>query len=239
MSLRDIESAFIRFDNILAEPDPAKLVLTTLPAGEHGLRVPYWPSPGLSSCNEPAFQNLPDGRIFCVLRTMTGYLWYAVSGDDGDTWTEPEPLRYRDDGPVIMHPSSPAPLYALNDGKYLLLYHNNDGLVYGDGMPVANGDDKIVFELGPGDCRHARNPAYLALGEFRPHAHQPLWFSKPKLFVDTDFVGFGVQKKTDAATYTSFFEYEGVRYFWYPDRKHFLLGKILTDEWLADLEAPA
>lgn len=38
---RDSEVWFLRFDNILTEPDPAKLTVTTLPDGEHGLRVPF------------------------------------------------------------------------------------------------------------------------------------------------------------------------------------------------------
>ena len=36
----------------------------------------------------------------------------------------------------------------------------------------------------------------------------------------------------------SFTEWGGKRTLWYPDRKYYLLGKYITDEWLADM-APA
>jgi len=48
------------------------------------------------------------------------------------------------------------------------------------------------------------------------------------LLLDNDRVPFGPVDRTEVATYTSFFEHDGRAYFWYPDRKHFLLGKDLT-----------
>ncbi len=33
-------------------------------------------------------------------------------------------------------------------------------------------------------------------------------------------------------------EHPGKRVFWYPDRKHFLLGKVISDELLADMRVP-
>lgn len=228
----DCEACFLRFDNILTELDPTGLTLTTLPKGEHGIRIPHPEAPQISAAVEPAVRLLPDGQMFCVMRTASGYPWWAVSNDDGETWSGPQPLRYYDDGPVVMHPQSPCPLYALNDGRYILIFHNNDGLVYGDGKPVWKMDGKPVLHIGPGDARHNRRPAYISVGTYKEKAHQSIWFSKPKLLADNDGIGFGVQKKIDVATYPSFFEYEGIRYFWYPDRKHFLLGKFITDELL-------
>ena len=48
----------------------------------------------------------------------------------------------------------------------------------------------------------------------------------------------GAIDRTEIATYTSLFEFGNDVCFWYPDRKHFLLGRYLTDELLAELTVP-
>ena len=48
----------------------------------------------------------------------------------------------------------------------------------------------------------------------------------------------GVQNRVEMGTYDSLTEHDGKRILWYPDRKHFLLGKEITDEWLSDMEVP-
>jgi hypothetical protein len=110
-------------------------------------------------------------------------------------------------------------------GAYLLLYHNNDGT--GEGLH------------GP-EYRAARRSAFLARGEFQPKAHQPIWFSKPKLFIDNDGVGWGEpgKERLEAATHVSLTEQDGRRFLWYPDRKFMLLGKISSDKMLDAMKAP-
>jgi hypothetical protein len=166
---------------------------------------------------------LPDNRLFMTMRTVTGRIWYTVSPDDGATWRPPEVLRYTDSGPEVRHPKSPPPLYRLADGRYLLFYHNHDGHGYG--------------ATGPWDM-DARRPLFLAVGGFRPKAHQPLWFSKPKPFCDTEGVGVGHDSLFWLAMYASLTDRNGHRIFWYPDRKHFLLGRCVSDEFLADMKVP-
>jgi hypothetical protein len=69
---------------------------------------------------------------------------------------------------------------------------------------------------------------YLSLGEFRPNAHQPIWFSSPKLVCDTHGVGVGPNSLVWLAMYGSLTELGGKGVFWYPDRKHFLLGRYIS-----------
>jgi hypothetical protein len=38
--------------------------------------------------------------------------------------------------------------------------------------------------------------------------------------------------------YGTFLEHKGQRLLWYPDRKHFLLGKQISSEMLANMKAP-
>ncbi len=221
----DTSSELMRFNNIDEGPDPRNIELAWLPEGENSIRItcPIEPerSRGYSLCEEPSIALLPDDRLFLVVRTVTGRIWYTLSNDDGRSWRAPEVLRYRDNGDEVLHPKSPCPLYGLQDGRFLLFFHNHDGFGYGSG--------------GPWDM-NARRPLFVAVGEFRPGAHQPLWFSRPKQLCDTQGVGVGPESLIWLAMYSSLTERDGCRIFWYPDRKHFLLGRIISDKWLSDMK---
>ena len=226
----DSRSAFIRFENIDDGPDPKNLKITWLPKDSPGIEVPHKVFPKISVCQEPALLLLPDGRLFTIMRTMTGNIWYSVSKDDGDTWRKPEVLRYIDDGPEVKNPMAPSPLYALSEGRCILVFNNNDG---------KRGEyDQFRKKWKVNQLNFLRNPAYIAVGEFRPKAHQPVWFSEPKEILDTDGVVFGPKGTASVAMYPSMTEWNGKRVLWYPDRKHFLLGKNVTDDLLSDLKVP-
>ncbi len=214
---------FLRFENILTEADPDRLVVTTWPGGgegphTHGIRVPSPVRPDISVAQEPTVVHLPDRRLVCVFRTLTGHIWYALSSDDGRTWSDPAVLRYRPGGPEVLNPISPCPLYPLSDGRFLLVFYNNDG--------SGNGGS------GPQDYKRNRTPVWYTVGEYVEDAEHPLRFGDPRVLAGNDCVPAGPIGRTEIATYPSFFEHGGIRYFWYPDRKHFLLGKLITDEML-------
>ena len=133
-------------------------------------------------------------------------------------------LRYRDDGADVLHPKSPDPMYRLQDGRYLLFHHNRDGYDQG--------------ETGPWDTNASR-PVGVSVGEFRPNAHQAIWFSRPKELMDTHRVKAGVQGRFTLRMYASLTEHQGQRTFWYSDRKQFVLGKNITNEMLADMIVPS
>lgn len=40
---------------------------------------------------EPGLYELPDGRIWCYIRTLLGYQYECYSEDNGETWSTPEP----------------------------------------------------------------------------------------------------------------------------------------------------
>ncbi|MBN1421619.1 MAG: exo-alpha-sialidase, partial [Planctomycetes bacterium] len=229
----DSRSAFIRFENLDEGPDPERLEIAWLPREGAGLEVPHAVYPQISVCQEPALVLLPDGRLFVCMRTMTGRIWYSVSADDGDSWRAPEVLRYRDGGPEVENPIAPSPIYALADGRYLLVFNNNGGR--------RGPYDQFRTTWRGNQLNHLRHPAYIAVGAFRPGAHQPIWFGEPKVILDTDGVTFGPKATASVAMYPSLTEWRGERILWYPDRKHFLLGKRLPDEGLRDMgpAAPA
>jgi hypothetical protein len=159
------------------------------------------------------------------MRTNSGYIWYSVSGDDGETWCSPRPLLRKDFGEPILQPVGCCPIYQLADGRYILLHHNNRG----------------DFESKPEASHSPRRPAYLALGEFRPKAEQPVWFSDSKEFMDNGDVGVDGSKnhrQKAIGVYTSFTTRKGNNVLWHPDRKFFLVGKKVTPEFLSGLVVP-
>ncbi len=219
-ALTGSECFFWRFDNILTEDEPSKIRVTLLPDGGHGIRMPNTEGSRASTAEEPTVVRLSDGRWFCVFRTYRGCVGCAVSTDQGQTWSEARPLVYRDGGPRVLQPTASCPLYALRDGRFLLTFHNNDG--------TANGGRH------PWDWRYNRSPAFYSVGTEMLDKDQPVWFTPPVMFLDNEVKPWGPTGRRSVAVYTSFFEFEAKRWYWYPDRKHFLLGKFITDEMLAE-----
>ncbi|MBN2310621.1 MAG: exo-alpha-sialidase [Candidatus Hydrogenedentes bacterium] len=215
---------FMRWENIDEDPEPKDIEISYGAWGENALAVPHYTNPMLSIAQEPSLVRLPDKRLFCTMRTMTGYIWYSVSDDDGRTWCSPRPLLRRDHGAPILEPLCCCPIYEYGDGRYVLLHHNNDGRFEG---------------CRPEDTGRNRRPAFIALGEFRPGADQPIWFSESKQFMDNDGSGIGPLKRIDIGVYPSVTRRKGEFVLWHPERKFFLLGKKITEGWLADLTVPA
>jgi len=228
----EIESVveFMRFENVDDDPEPCDMQIRYNAWDDKALRVPHRNYPYLSVVQEPSLVRLPDQRLFCVMRTCTGYIWWSQSLDDGENWCNPRPLLYRDSGLPLMNPVGPDPIYQLSDGRYILFYHNTPG-----GKTAGGSNDATP-----------REPLYASLGEFRPDADQPVWFSPPKLFMATEGMGVdGVGHSLDDAKsgslsmYSSFTNHNGNDVLWYPDSKFFLLGKRITEEFLHDMKVPA
>ena len=220
---RASEICFLRFESILTEIDPDKLIVTTWPKSPHGLSVPNPFRPGINTAQEPTIQAFSDGRLIVLMRTLRGRIYYALSEDDGRTWDDPRPLRYAPECKPLLHPMAPCPLYKLKDGRFLLVFYNNDGSGHGG--------------RGPTDSINVRNPAYITIGREVADRDHPIQFGLPKLFASTDWTPIsGTDTGTQVATYCSLVEDGGERILFYPDRKHFLLGRYLTDEWLSDCD---
>lgn len=220
----DSHSYFLRFENLDEGPAPEDLQVIWLPEEDAGLAVPIPVRPELSAAQEPSVVLLPDGRLFTTMRTFTGYVYYAVSADDGAHWSQPQMLRDRDGGEGVRHPLSCCPIYDLGEGRYFLLFHNNTGR--------RHGHDQLELQWKVNHLDYLRNPTYFAVGEFRPRAQQPVWFSEPVKLFDTEDVHYGPKGTAEVATYTSLTYWHGRRVLWYPDRKYFLLGKVIDEEVL-------
>lgn len=221
----DTRAAFIRFENLDEDPEPADVRVTILP--KDGLCVPDKKYPQISVAQEAAPVLLPDGRMFATMRTMTGYIYYTVW--DGERWCEPKPMLGHD-GRAMPHPLGPCPIYGLSDGSYLCLTYNNPG--------VRMGYDVFAPDADPQALNVARGPLHLAAGIYDPTGEQPIRFGAPVKFIDTDTVALGQRKKScTAPLYTAVTQWRGKTMLWYPDRKYQILGKELTPAFLQELTA--
>jgi hypothetical protein len=120
----------------------------------------------------------------------------------------------------MLHPISPCPIYALGDGRYLLLHHNNDGRRLGFNMHDLRWDGNYA--------NYIRNPTYCSIGTYAPNDSQPLRFSTPVKFADSGDIAIGPKRTAEIATYTSLTIRNGKTILWYPDRKYYLLGKAVN-----------
>lgn len=76
-----------------------------------------------SGATEPSIVELPDGRLWMVIRAQTGYLWESFSSDRGKTWEAAKPSKF---------PSSNAPgtLLRMKNGEIVLVWNNHVENVY-------------------------------------------------------------------------------------------------------------
>ena len=214
----DARVEFMRFENVDTNPEPKDIQISWFAFNEQALSVPYPGHPEVSACQEPTVVKLPDGRLFCTMRTASGSPYWSVSADIGETWTAPRPLLRKDGGAPLLHPLSPCPMYDVGgneagSGSYVLFIHNHDG---------------HYKNYGPTESGFHRRPIHLVRGTFKAGADQPVWFDEPKLFFDHDGVSLGkpgTNGRLDLALYASFTVRSGIPVLWYPERKFFLLGK--------------
>lgn len=96
---------------------------------------------------EPGLYILPDGRIWCYIRTDMGFQFEAFSEDNGLTWTSPEPnllfssacspMIVKDCGKLTVAVFNPIPEHALRDESepwgrtpYVLAVSNDRGITF-------------------------------------------------------------------------------------------------------------
>ena len=87
---------FMRFDNLDEDPEVARLKISWFAFDREAVTVPFPGHPEVSACQEPSIVKLPDGRLFCTVRTSAGSPFWTVSSDDGQTWSPARRLLRQD-----------------------------------------------------------------------------------------------------------------------------------------------
>ncbi|MBK9166948.1 MAG: exo-alpha-sialidase [Bryobacterales bacterium] len=71
-----------------------------------------------SGANEPSVAELPDGRLWMLIRAQTGFQWQSYSNDGGVTWSDAAPS-------AIPSSNAPATLLRLKNGKIAIAWNNH------------------------------------------------------------------------------------------------------------------
>jgi hypothetical protein len=205
---------FLRFENIDSNPEPTNIKLSFLGWGNKALRVPLPEDPLFTVAFEPSIVKLPCNRLFCVISTLTGYIWYSLSTDAGNTWCNPKPLLRRDHGQPILG-SSQCSIYQLQNDKYILIH--NDSIT--DSNPEDSGFSII-------------------LGNYMPDAEQPIWLSKSRKIQEFRYFQSQQFEKYNSIS-SSCFTVKNENYIlWYSIGKTFLVGRKIVPELFTGLEIP-
>lgn len=192
---------FMRLENIDDDPGIDEIQITFFQNGGDGISVPLPSDPMYSVAQEPSVVILPDGRLFCSLRTAAGCVYYCISENLGEIWSAPKPLRF-DDGSLFVHPLSPCPIYELEKGRYIQLYHGT------------------AENIGA-----SRNPLMKVYGTYCAEDEQPIRFVKGTEEVFMEIPKDDPFGRHCLAMYSSCTHMNGKHVLWYPERKFFVLGK--------------
>ena len=214
---------FWEFDNIDDDPETQDIRISYF-AREKGVRLggermkeepKYFMPVGKTSpvVAEASVVKLPDARLFALMRSSVGHPLWSQSRDQGRTWSDPKILRTKDGGRKFLHPCSPCPIYEYagceaGSGRYFAFVH--------DTFDFANTNTHY----------QTRGPYFMITGKFSPKAEQPVEFSETKTFVT----------RTDGwnSFYTSYTVESGRKILWIPDKKYYLIGREIGEEWFKD-----
>lgn len=110
----------LKSKNILGEENPENINWDTLPEGETGIMNPDF---GMVQA-EHNLAVMNNGNLYVVYRTWNGSPAYAISTDDGKTFSKPQ-YRHYGNGARMGNPRACPKIYKTKEGKYLIWYHNN------------------------------------------------------------------------------------------------------------------
>jgi hypothetical protein len=135
---------------------------------------------------EPTLTELPDGRLWMLIRTNWGEFWSAYSHDGGRFWRVLQPSG-------IEASSAPGMLRRLSSGRLLLVWNRPlpEGktewkLSGGDGLwsesPVSNHREELSLAFSEDDGESWSDPIVIARSQLPPESKQSRWIAYPYLF---------------------------------------------------------
>ena len=83
----------MRFENIDEDPAPKDVAISYFCQNEKALQVGLVGHPDLPMIQEPSWVELPDKRLFCVMRTTLGSPYYSVSENGGEATDKLDPFK--------------------------------------------------------------------------------------------------------------------------------------------------
>jgi len=92
-----------------------------------------------SGATEPSVVELPDGRLWMLIRAQTGFLWESFSSDGGTTWNPSRESR-------LPCSNAPGTALSLSSGKVVVVWNNHVDSAYArQSLVVAQTEDGSTF----------------------------------------------------------------------------------------------
>jgi hypothetical protein len=105
-----------------------------------------------SGADEPCVVELPDGRVWMLIRYQAGFLYESFSSDQGVTWKAPTPSRFPSSG-------APAALLRLRSGRIVVAWNNSVRRAYARHcLVMAASDDGCRTFYGFREIAHTDYP---------------------------------------------------------------------------------
>lgn len=188
------EGFVLASENVLSEPDPAKVVWELRPDGEHGPGVPPPANPNTTIAEEWHVMPMdPDrhegGGFFAVFRTTLGILGatWTADGTARTGWATSTYAAYDLPAPAsqarlaLKNPRGPTQLKRFSNGQFLLLFYNNGETGYAQAAGATRAGKDPAAGLRASDGIISRNPYWLATARPRTPGSNELVFSQPEI----------------------------------------------------------
>lgn len=114
---------------------------------------------------EPGLYQLPDGKVWCYIRTELGFQYQSFSTDHGDTWSSPEPnlfftspgspMQVKDCGEHTVAIFNPVPMHLLRDDDAEFWGRTPFTIAVSDNRAKSFSQDKLFYledDLQNGYC---------------------------------------------------------------------------------------
>lgn len=108
-----------------------------------------------SGAVEPVTVELPDGRVWMVIRTQMGRFYESYSSDGGETWSRPQPTPF-------ISSNAPAGLLRLRNGRILMCWNHCKGEPIRHGISYARQSLVAAIREADGAWRGYREIVRLA-----------------------------------------------------------------------------
>ena len=110
------EGFILKSENILTEEHPENIQWETLPEGDTGIWNPNFGT--VQAEHNTVVMN--NGSLYVVYRTWDGFPAYAISTNDGKSFSTPKVMKYAH-GEPMGNPRACPKIHKTQDGKYLFL----------------------------------------------------------------------------------------------------------------------
>ena len=132
---------------------------------------------------EPGLVELKDKSVLQIIRTQLGQIWFSLSPDGGNKWSQPEPFG-------IEAPEAPSTIARTPDGRLLLIYNPNNPA----GVSHVNARTPLVGALSADEGKTWSRPKNIEASTEATYAYTSVTFLRDRFLLTYYFAPNGTQQ---------------------------------------------